>query len=176
MESRASSKTRSRTAIMLQHDKDIMSWIQSFEIYDSVVASKYLEQAPNMLTYQKTLVREASWYGGGGLLAYDTAFCQLAARKPTSGYGPELQLVQAKQLPSPVTFMAQAITQGTLHFVPAATTGVTAASIRSRSACSGTRSVLQTGKMEKVVLVSIGDNSRIVAFQPLQLQQLISKL
>ena len=57
---------------------DILSWIQCFGIYVSVVASKFPERVSRMLAYQTTLVREARRCGGGGWSAYDTAFRQQA--------------------------------------------------------------------------------------------------
>ena len=85
---------------------DILSWIQCFGIYISVMASKFPERVPHMLAYQTMLVREARRCGGRGWLAYDTAFRQQAAT--------DSQVDWSKLNSSlyPVTFMAQASGKG----------------------------------------------------------------
>ena len=85
---------------------DILSWIQCFGIYVSVMASKYPERVQNMLAYQTTLVREARRCGGRGWLAYDTAFRQQAAADPQCDWS------KLNSSLYPVTFMAQASGRG----------------------------------------------------------------
>ena len=85
---------------------DILSWIQCFGIYVSVMASKFPERVPNMLAYQTTLVREACRCGGGGWIAYDMAFQQQAATDP------ECDWSKLNSSRYPVTFMAQASGKG----------------------------------------------------------------
>lgn len=67
-----------------------------------MTASKFPERVPNMLAYQTTLVREARRCGGGGWLAYDTAFRQQAATDPQCDWS------KLNSSLYPVTFMAQA--------------------------------------------------------------------
>lgn len=85
---------------------DMLSWIQSFGIYISVMASKYPDRVPNMLAYQTMLVREARRCGGNGWLAYDTAFRQQAAADPLCDWS------KLNSSLYPVTFMAQASGRG----------------------------------------------------------------
>ena len=88
---------------------DILSWIQCFGIYVSVVASKFPERVPRMLDYQTTLVREARRCRGGGWAAYDTAFWQQAATDK------ECDWSKLNSSLYPVTFMAQATGRGTCY-------------------------------------------------------------
>ena len=85
---------------------DILSWIQCFGIYVSVMASKFPGRVPNMLAYQTTLVREARRCGGGGWLAYNTAFWQQAATDALCDWS------KLNSPLYPVTFMAQASGKG----------------------------------------------------------------
>ena len=85
---------------------DILSWLQCFGIYISVMASKFPERVPNMLAYQTTLVREARRCGGNGWMAYDTAFRQQAATDPHCDWS------KLNNSLYPVTFMAQASGRG----------------------------------------------------------------
>ena len=85
---------------------DILSWIQCFGIYISVMASKFPDRVPNMVAYQTTLVREAHQCGGGSWLAYDTEFRQQAAADPLCDWS------KLNSSLYPVTFMAQASGKG----------------------------------------------------------------
>ena len=85
---------------------DILSWIQCFRFYFSVMASKYPERVPNMLAYQTTLVREARRCGGRGWLAYDMAVRQQAAADPQCDWS------KLNSSLYPVRFMAQASGRG----------------------------------------------------------------
>ena len=85
---------------------DILSWLQCFGIYISVMASKFPERVPNMLAYQTTLVREARRCGGSGWMAYDTAFRQQAATDPHCDWS------KLNNSLYPVTFMVQASGRG----------------------------------------------------------------
>ena len=85
---------------------DILSWIQCFGIYVSVIASKFPKKVPHMLAYQTMVVREARRCGGGGWAAYDTAFQQQAATDPRCDWS------QLNSSLYPVTFMAQATGKG----------------------------------------------------------------
>ena len=89
---------------------DILSWIQCFGTYVSVVASKFPERVSRMLAYQTTLVREARRCGGGGWAAYDTAFRQQAATDK------ECDWSKLNSSLYPVTFMAQATGRGMCCF------------------------------------------------------------
>lgn len=85
---------------------DILSWIQCFGIYISVIATKYPGKVQSMLAYQTMLVREACRCGAGGWLAYDTAFRQQAATDPDCDWAKLNSSIY------PVTFMAQATGKG----------------------------------------------------------------
>lgn len=61
---------------------DLLSWIQCFGVYASVVCAKTPERLTQLLAYQTMLVREARRCGGGGWQAYDCMFRQQAASSP----------------------------------------------------------------------------------------------
>lgn len=58
---------------------DILSWVQCFGTYASVVISKYPERRHQLIAYLITMVREARRCGGRGWQAYDAMFRQQAA-------------------------------------------------------------------------------------------------
>ena len=93
---------------------DILSWIQCFGIYVSVMVSKFPGRVPNMLAYQTTLVREARRCGGGGWLAYGTAFRQQAATDALCDWS------KLNSSLYPVTLMAQASGKGKCLALPRA--------------------------------------------------------
>ena len=65
---------------------NILSWVQCFGTYASVVISKYPERSHQLLAYLITMVREARWCGGRGWQAYDAMFRQQAARDTSTDW------------------------------------------------------------------------------------------
>ena len=55
---------------------DLMSWLQCFSMYASVICSKYPEKARELWAYQATIISEFRRCGGGGWRLYDSAFRQ----------------------------------------------------------------------------------------------------
>ena len=62
---------------------DILSWLQCFGVYASVVASHKPEKFRQLMAYQTHMIREARRCGGTGWQGYDTMFRQLAATVPS---------------------------------------------------------------------------------------------
>ena len=58
---------------------DIMSWLQCFGMFASVLTSRRPERCRELWAYQTTIVREARRCGGLGWRSYDARFRQLAA-------------------------------------------------------------------------------------------------
>ena len=65
---------------------DLLSWIQCFGTYISVVVTKSPAKVKQLLAYQTMIVREACRCGGKGWQAYDSMFCQQAANNPTTDW------------------------------------------------------------------------------------------
>ena len=80
---------------------DLLSWVQCFGTYISVVASRYPEKVRQLLAYQMLIIREARRLGGKGWLAYDTMFRQQAATSNTVDWSQLNSTLYA------VTFLAQ---------------------------------------------------------------------
>ena len=55
---------------------DILSWVQCFGIYNSIIVQMCLEKIQQLLVYQTTLLRDARRCDGTGWQTYDTTFCQ----------------------------------------------------------------------------------------------------
>lgn len=58
---------------------DIMSWVQCFAVYTSVMASKNPEAVPEMLAYLVCILRTSQDFGGLAWVNYDSAFRRQAA-------------------------------------------------------------------------------------------------
>ena len=67
---------------------DILSWVQCFGIYISIVVVVQLhpEKTQQLLAYQTMLLREARRCGGNGWQTYDTMFRQQVANNPTADW------------------------------------------------------------------------------------------
>lgn len=50
---------------------DLLSWVQCFGVFASVIASKYPERTTQLLAYQATIICEARRCGRGGWQGYD---------------------------------------------------------------------------------------------------------
>ena len=61
---------------------DLLSWVQCFGMFASVMASKYPEKVTQLLAYQTIIIREARRCGGGGWQGYDRMFRQQAVSSP----------------------------------------------------------------------------------------------
>lgn len=85
---------------------DILSWIQCFGIYTSVIASIFPKKMLHMLPYHTMVVRESRRCSSRGWVAYDTAFRQQVATDHTYDW------FQLNSSLYPLTFMAQATGKG----------------------------------------------------------------
>ena len=65
---------------------DLLSWIQCFGMYASVVTSKTPGKVKQLLAYQTMIVREARRCGGKGWQAYDSMYRQQAANNPSADW------------------------------------------------------------------------------------------
>ena len=63
---------------------DILSWLQCFGVYASVVPSHKPEKFRQLMAYQTHMIRVAQQCGGTGWQGYDTMFRQLAATVPST--------------------------------------------------------------------------------------------
>ena len=63
---------------------DILSWVQCFGIYTSIVVQTRPEKTQQLLAYQTMLLREARRCGGTGWQTYDTMFRQQVANNTTA--------------------------------------------------------------------------------------------
>ena len=61
---------------------DLLSWVQCFGMFASVMASKFPEKVTQLLAYQTITIREARRCGGGGWQGYDRMFRQQAVSSP----------------------------------------------------------------------------------------------
>ena len=80
---------------------DLLSWVQCFGVFASVIASKFPERTTQLLAYQTIIIREARRCGGGGWQGYDRMFRQQAASSPG------LDWSQLNSSLFAVTFLAQ---------------------------------------------------------------------
>ena len=58
---------------------DIMTWVQCFAVYTSVMASRNLEAVPELLAYLVCILRTSQDFGGSAWVNYDSAFHRQAA-------------------------------------------------------------------------------------------------
>ena len=65
---------------------DILSWVQCFGIYTSIVVLLHQEKTQQLLAYQTTLLRKARRCGENGWQTYDTMFRQQVANNPTADW------------------------------------------------------------------------------------------
>ena len=65
---------------------DILSWVQCFGIYTSIVVQTRPEKTQQLLAYQTMLLREARRCGGTGWQTYDTIFRQQVANNSTADW------------------------------------------------------------------------------------------
>ena len=82
---------------------DLLSWVQCFDTFMAVVASKKPEKLRQLLAYQILMVREARRCGGRGWLAYDTMFRQQVAGDDTADWSKLNSSLYA------VSFLAQSV-------------------------------------------------------------------
>ena len=61
---------------------DLLSWVQCFGMFASVLVSKYLRKITQLLAYQTIIIRKARRCGGGGWQGYDRMFRQQAVSSP----------------------------------------------------------------------------------------------
>ena len=61
----------------------LLSWIECFNIYSSVLQTKYPSLAKPLAAYATMMVKEAQWFGFRGWLQYDRLFRQHATKDPT---------------------------------------------------------------------------------------------
>lgn len=80
---------------------DLLSWVQCFGMFASVMASKFPEKVTQLLAYQTIIIREARRCGGGGWQGYDRMFRQQAVSSPG------LDWSQLNSSLFAVTFLAQ---------------------------------------------------------------------
>ena len=62
----------------------LLSWVECFNIYSSVLVTKYPALGKALTAYATTMVKEARRFGFRGWLQYDQLFRQHAAKDPTS--------------------------------------------------------------------------------------------
>ena len=62
----------------------LLSCIERFNIYSSVLMPKYPSLAKALTAYATMMVKEARRFGFRGWLQYDQLFCQHVAKDPTS--------------------------------------------------------------------------------------------
>ena len=66
----------------------LLSWVECFNLFSSVLLSKYPNLHKALTAYQSTIVREARRFGFRGWLQYDQLFRQHAAKDPeTAAWG-----------------------------------------------------------------------------------------
>ena len=58
---------------------NILTWVQCFMVYTSVMASKNPETVPELLAYLVCILRNSQDFGGLAWVNYDSAICRQAA-------------------------------------------------------------------------------------------------
>ena len=58
---------------------NIMTWVQCFAMYTSVIAAKHPEATPELMAYLICILRVSQDFGGMAWVNYDSAFCRQAA-------------------------------------------------------------------------------------------------
>ena len=80
---------------------DVLSWLQCFRVFASVISSKHPKRTRELWAYQTTIVRETRRCGGNGWKAYDAMFRQWVASSPGTDWAKLNSAIYA------VTFLAR---------------------------------------------------------------------
>lgn len=66
---------------------DILLWIECYSTLVTVLASRFPAKVPQLMTYQKTIVKAHRTYSGHGWVTYDTAYRRRAANSKSLDWG-----------------------------------------------------------------------------------------